>query len=59
MDTSKWLKDYEWFDFCTNCHSMDYRHPSGVRVCLDKPAKWHYEECEQETCPKLNKELDF
>ena len=53
------MTDEEWFEFCTNCHSMDYQHPSGTRICLDQihnvvffvPS---YNECEQETCPKLN-----
>ena len=52
------MTDDEWYEYCTNCHSMDYKHPSGVRVCLKQLRSMvffvpTYNECGRETCPDL------
>ena len=52
------MNDDEWYEYCTNCQSMDYKHPSGVRVCLKQLRSMAffiptYDECSYETCPDL------
>jgi hypothetical protein len=52
------MNDDEWFEYCTNCQSMDYRHPAGVRVCTEQLRSMAffvptYNDCTMESCPSL------
>jgi hypothetical protein len=51
------MSDEEWVEFKLNCFSLEYKHPSGFQMCLERPINnTRYEQCDKGNCPLLKSE---